>query len=210
MISLVTGASPQEVRAYFAELSEDRELAEHIVNDARAGPYRAFCDPRADFGRRMGWYAIARSTKPRVVVETGVDKGLGSVVLAAALLRNGAGRLYCTELKKGKGHLLSGRYARVGEILFGDSIESLSGFPHKIDLFVSDSDHSCDYECREYRAVAGKLSNHGIIVADNAHVTDCALQFSEATGRRFIFWREQPEKHWYRGGGIGLSYPASP
>lgn len=206
-ISLVTGASPCEVRSYFDELRDDRALVDHIISHARSGSCRAFSDARADFGRRFGWYAIARIIRPAVVVETGVDKGLGSAVLAAALLRNGSGRLYCTELNRSKGHLLSGRYAEVGKILYGDSIETLERFSHKIDLFVSDSDHSPDYEYRELQAVARGLSDHAIIIADNAHVTDSARRFSEERQRRFVFWREQPENHWYRGGGIGLSYP---
>lgn len=210
MIALVTGASPEQVRSYFDELRADEELARHVIDGTRNGPYRAVSDARADYGRRMGWYALARIIKPRVVVETGVDKGLGSVVLAAALLRNGSGRLYCTELHREQGKLLSGKYAEAGEILYGDSIETLERFPHRIDLFVNDSDHSADYEYREYRTIADKLSDRAIIVADNAHHTDCAQRFSEETGRRFIFWREQPEGHWYRGAGIGLSYPAQP
>jgi predicted O-methyltransferase YrrM len=146
--------------------------------------------------------------KPKVIIETGVDKGLGSVVLASALLRNGSGRLYGTDINPEGGKLLTGKYAEVGEILYGDSIETLRRFPHAIDLFINDSDHSADYEYREYQTVAEKLSQHAVIIADNAHVTDCARRFSEETGRRFVFWREEPENHWYRGAGIGLSYPA--
>ena len=39
------------------------------------------------YGRRLGWYALVRALKPRTVVETGADKGLGSCVLAALRLR---------------------------------------------------------------------------------------------------------------------------
>jgi hypothetical protein len=36
-------------------------------------------------GRRIGWYAFARATKPKLVVETGVHQGIGAVTLIRAL-----------------------------------------------------------------------------------------------------------------------------
>src|SRR5207248_9880418 len=60
------------------------------------------CDVEPRYGRRLGWYALTRATKPRVLVETGVDRGLGTAVLAAAMLRNaqeGApGLVYATDI----------------------------------------------------------------------------------------------------------------
>ena len=56
--------------------------------------------------------------KPKVVVETGVDHGIGSCILCAALLRNTkegeGGRYYGTEIRTEAGRLLSGIYAEIG------------------------------------------------------------------------------------------------
>jgi hypothetical protein len=93
-----------------------------------------------------------------------------------------------------------------GEILYGDSLASLRAFPHRIDLFINDSDHSADYEMAEYEAVAGKLTEYAIVLGDNAHVSDVLAQFSRREGRRFLFFREEPENHWYPGAGIGISF----
>jgi len=154
-----------------------------------------------------------RATKPKTIVETGVDKGLGAVVLCAALLRNAAeghaGRYFGTDINPHAGYLLTGPYATMGEILVGDSLASLQALDTPIDLFINDSDHSADYEYQEYLAIAGKLGDSAIIVGDNAHVTESLLGFSIEAGRSFLFWKEQPLNHWYPGGGIGISWRPS-
>lgn len=48
----------------------------------------------------MVWYAIARSIKPKILVETGVDQGMGAVVLCAALAR----RYYGTDINSDAGY----------------------------------------------------------------------------------------------------------
>jgi hypothetical protein len=163
------------------------------------------------FGRRLGWYALVRALRPRVVIETGVERGHGAVMLCAALLRNAQdghpGRYFGTDIAPGAGWLLSGPYAQTGEILYGDSLESLASLDEKIDLFINDSDRSAEYEAREYEAIEAKLSPGAIILGDNAHVTDKLALFSEKTGREFLFFREEPLEHWYAGAGIGISFP---
>jgi hypothetical protein len=94
----------------------------------------------------------------------------------------------------------------MGTILYGDSIDSLTALDVTVDVFVNDSDHSAEYEGREYRVIASKLSERAVIIADNAHVTDELLKFSRETGRQFLFFREEPANHWYLGAGIGLSF----
>ena len=167
-------------------------------------------DIEINYGRRLGWYTFVRVLKPRIVVETGVDHGVGSCVLASALLRNisegYAGKYYGTEIRSEAGQFFTGKYAAAGKILYDDSIESLKNLDEKIDLFVNDSDHSSEYEFREYLTIAEKLSCRSVILGDNAHVTDCLSRFSREVGRNFIFFAEKPDLHWYPGAGIGISY----
>lgn len=147
----------------------------------------------------MGWYAIVRAVKPHVVVETGVDKGLGACVLTAALERNASeghhGYYYGTDINPTAGYLLSREYSRYGKILYGDSIESLASLDITIDVFINDSDHSADYEAQEYVTVEEKLAKAAIVIGDNAHCTEELLRFAEQTGRDFLFFKEQPDKH---------------
>lgn len=104
------------------------------------------------------------------------------------------------------GYLLSGQYRDYGEIICGDSIESLRALDEQIDLFINDSDHSADYEAAEYETIAAKLSSQAIVLGDNAHGTGKLLDFSLAHGRQFLFFAEQPVGHWAPGGGIGVSF----
>jgi predicted O-methyltransferase YrrM len=158
----------------------------------------------------MVWYAVARSTKPGVIIETGVDQGIGSVVLCTALLRNAAeghpGRYYGTDINTNAGFYLKPPYSSVGNILYGDSIESLRAFDGRVDLFINDSDHSADYEAKEYEVIKQKLSARAIVLGDNSHVSPRLAEFSMREGRRFVFLAEEPADHWYRGAGIGVSW----
>jgi hypothetical protein len=210
LLAQVTGRPAQEITSYINELRDDVALRDAIVNQVtRLGRHGGY-DPVARYGRRIGWYALVRAMKPKVVIETGVEKGMGAMVLCAALLRNRdegvQGRYYGTDIDRGAGLLFCEPYRGMGEILYGDSIESLSSLQQSVDIFINDSDHSADYEGREYRVVAPKLTERAVILGDNAHVTDELLKFSDETGRQFLFFREEPANHWYLGAGIGLSF----
>jgi hypothetical protein len=209
-ISLVTDRPVGEVVRFISEGQDDKMLKEHLNRSLLDHGMAAREDVRCAFGRRLGWYALARILRPRVIVETGVDKGHGSILLCAALLKNAGegypGRYFGLDIAASAGWLLAGEYARVGEIVYGDSIRSLENFNGEIDMFINDSDHSADYEFREYQAVLPKLSSRAIILGDNAHATDRLCKFSEETGRQFLFFREEPTDHWYFGAGIGISF----
>ncbi len=198
------------ILAYIEEVENDEKLRAHIVGATANSELSFMADSTVRFGRRVGWYALVRALKPKVVIETGVDKGLGACVLTAALKRNQeegyAGRYYGTDIDPNAGYLLSGDYAGFGSILYGDSIESLEKQDAPIDLFINDSDHSEDYEAAEYKTIEKKLSENAIILGDNSHYTDKLLEFSLNTNRQFVFFQEKPLDHWYPGAGIGISF----
>jgi len=209
-ISVVTRIDSKKIIEYINEARNNEQLKEHIISATMKSPQKEYADLRVDFGRRLGWYAFARTLKPKIIVETGVDKGLGSVLLCSALLKNKEegfdGLFYGTDINPEAGYLLSGKYAEAGKILYGDSIKTLSEFTEKIDLFINDSDHSTDYEYREYITIRDKISENAIILGDNSHVSDKLAIFSIETKRNFLFFREEPRGHWYPGAGIGISF----
>jgi hypothetical protein len=211
-IAVATGRSPAEIEGYIQEAIGDNELRTYF--DTKMAAHEGQKSPKnvkSPFGRRLGWYAVARALKPQIVIETGVERGHGALLLCAALLRNAGdgfqGKYFGTDINPQAGWLLSGKYSTVGKILVGDSITSLRGFPQAIDLFINDSDHSAEYEGQEYEVIASKLSAKAIVLGDNAHVTDKLAIFSRKTGRSFVMFHERPEDHWYPGAGIGISYP---
>ena len=211
LIALVTGKTVPEIKGYIDELSSNEELRDHISSTWKSDP--SLRDSLVGFGRREGWYALIRALKPELVVETGVSHGVGACVIATALLQNQnegyAGRYLGTDLDPEAGILFSGKYAGVGAIAYGDSIESLMALDASIDLFINDSDHSVDYEASEYEVIASKLSERAFILGDNSHASPSLRNFAEKSGRHFVFFKEVPKDHWYPGGGIGISLPTA-
>lgn len=209
-IAVVLGKRPEEIEGYIHELNGDTDLKNHIMQVTSSSPLKKYADREVYFAKRLGWYAFARALKPRLIVETGVDKGLGSVVLCSALLRNldegFQGRYIGTDINPKAGYLLNGKYATVGKIMYGDSIESLKQIDEPIDLFINDSDHSEEYEFREYETIRRNISGTTVILGDNAHVTDKLALFSRQERRKFLFFKEIPKDHWYPGSGIGISF----
>ncbi len=207
-ICSITSKSYEEVYGYFDELESDEELRQHLKNGLVSSTYGR--DIQIHYGRRIGWYALVRCLKPKVIIETGVDHGVGSCVLTSALIRNHSegydGKYYGTDNNPEAGQLLRGKYAAVGEILYGDSITSLKNFSDPIDFFINDSDHSAEYEYDEYETIKNNLAKNSIILGDNSHVTNKLSKFSRVNNRKFIFFSEKPEGHWYPGAGIGISF----
>ena len=214
VVAAATGATLEQVLALFDEAERDDDLRRSIHAATKASNYRYISRPDPEFGRRLAWYAIVRLTKPRVVVETGVDKGLGGVLLCAGLRKNTAeghpGRYFGTDLNPEAGWLIQPPYSDVGTMLYGDSLESLNVLDEEIDMFINDSDHSVDYEAAEYRAVSAKLSDSAVIVSDNAHASGALLQFAAASGWRFLFAPEYSKGHWYPGAAVGLAFRRFP
>ena len=201
----------EQIKSYVQELEDDQDIRNHIRESTNKSNLNNFADFKIEFSRRLGWYLCVRLLKPKILVETGVDKGLGSVVLIRALMRNKEegfpGYYYGTDINPEAGYLLNGDYNKYGEILYGDSIETLNKLINDIDLFINDSDHSAEYEYREYLAIKNKLSKRAIILGDNSHSTDKLVNFSIENNRSYILFKEEPLNHWYPGAGIGISFP---
>jgi predicted O-methyltransferase YrrM len=200
----------ERAKAYIEEIEQDKALRDHIAARVSQSKLAYMADKEVRYGRRVGWYALVRALRPKTVVETGVDKGLGACVLTAALKRNAQdgypGRYTGIDIDPAAGYLLAGEYAKYGSICYGDSLESLAKLESQIDCFINDSDHSADYEAAEYRAIKDALGEAAVIIGDNAHYTTKLFEFSLETQRRFAFFQEKPRNHWYPGGGIGVAF----
>lgn len=210
MVAVATGADRAMIERYMAEAEQDRLLAAHIACKVAEAPERWNADEQAKFGRRLAWYAITRVRKPDLIVETGVDKGLGAVLLCSALARNGeeghAGRYVGIDINPAAGYLLAPPYDIHGRVLTGDAIEQLRRLDRPIDLYINDSDHSADYERREYAAIRERLASDAVVLGDNAHRNDALMDFADSMGKRFLLFREEPADHWYPGAGVGIVY----
>lgn len=203
-IANVCDTSEGEIRGYFEELESNVGLQKYINDRLRQHRRGNEIDSEAFFGRRIGWYAIVRATKPKIVVETGTEKGLGSLVLAEALIKNGSGRLITIDMEPSSGLLIGPEYGGVIDRMIDNSLQAISKID-RIDLFIHDSDHSAEHESRELKLLQSRLSAEGIVLSDNSHVTTELAKWSLEHGRRFVYFSEQPLNHWYPGAGIGVS-----
>lgn len=210
-VSLVCDVPVRRVRDWFAEIEGDEKLRRHIETATATASRRGLADRHVRYARRIGWYAIVRARTPRHVVETGVDKGLGSCVLAAALLRNAAeghpGRLTSLDINPEAGYLARATpWAEVVDLVIGDSVTSIRALDRPVDLFLHDSDHSRIHERSEFAAVEPHLAPGALLLTDNVTATNVLAEHAERTGRRFLAYRETPARHWYPGDGIGAAW----
>ncbi|MFI1192428.1 class I SAM-dependent methyltransferase [Micromonospora sp. NPDC020750] len=210
-VSVACDVPVARVRGWFAEIEGDEELRGHIERATAEASRRGLADRNVRYARRIGWYAMVRATRPAHVVETGVDKGLGSCVLAAALLRNAAeghpGRVTSLDINPEAGYLArTAPWSEVVDLVVGDSIASIEALDRPVDLFLHDSDHSRAHEKREFDAVEPKLAPGALLLTDNVTTTNVLAEHAERTGRRFLAYRETPARHWYPGDGIGAAW----
>lgn len=200
-----------QVRRWFAEIENDDALRAHIAAATAASDRRGLADRTVRYARRIGWYAIMRARGPAHVVETGVDKGLGTCVIAAALLRNAAqgrpGRVTSLDLNPAAGYLARAEpWSTVVDLVIGDSIASIGKLDRPVDVFLHDSYHAAAHERREFEAVESRLAPGALLLSDNAAATAVLPRYAERTGRRFLAYQETPANHWYPGDGIGAAY----
>lgn len=205
-VAAVTNVPVGVIREYMRELEEDRELRRHVESAVVASDRRGLADREVRFGRRAGWYALVRALRPDHVLETGTDKGLGTCVLAAAVLRNGSGYVTTIDTNPDSGYLITGRYGDATNRVIGDSVNAIGAINEPVDFFLHDSLHTFEHESAELQAVAPRLSKRAVVLSDNAHATDALLRWAEASDYRFLFFREVPQGHWYPGSGIGVAW----
>lgn len=211
-VANICSSDSPTVESLFAELRNNETFLSSVEEFRQKNA--SVRDSSFEPGRRLGWYAFIRLLKPRFVLETGVHHGLGALVSILALEANRDegfdGEYLGTDIHPSAGGLASGLFSNKYRLAYGDSITSISTITDRVDLYISDSDHSSGYERRELDAVAGKLSNQALVLADNAHATNVLKNWSEENGRKFLFFAERPSNHIYPGAGIGASWISNP
>lgn len=177
-------------------------------------------------------YAVVRVIRPRVLLETGVEHGLSSSYLLAALKDNDLGTLHSIEIAPPggwqpgpppPGELPPSQVARIGSVIPSqlrtrwnlhvgpaqDQLPRLLRELGKIDLFFHDSDHSEEHMLWEFRTAWKFLPEAGWLVSDDIDFNRAFDRFShevDSTPWRWI--GPKPRRGLLRKGGPDL--PASP
>jgi len=99
-IKNLTNAEDDEIKEYISEIISDRKLENSLAKKSNFGDgEKPFSYKIAvDVASRLALYVLCRTTKPAVVVETGVASGTSSSYILRALDRNSQGRLYSIDV----------------------------------------------------------------------------------------------------------------
>jgi hypothetical protein len=202
-----TGVAAEQARAYIAELQDDAELR-RLLRSRMGARWDRKNTPH--YGRRLGWYAIARAVGPELIVETGIHDGLGSALLLRALERNAAegraGRLVSVDIDPAAGWLvddsLRARWQPLYESTFTALPEALAG--RRVGMLIHDSDHTYECENFEFRQAVEHADGAVALVSDNSHATSALRDVCAELGIEYRYFGERPRGHFYPGAGIGF------
>lgn len=160
------------------------------------------------FGKRLAWYALARVLKPKLIIETGVHDGLGSMLLLRALERNAdehaPGRLVSFDINARAGWLVD-RHP-LWELRIESSRAGLAAVLEQqgpVGIFIHDSLHTYEHERFEFELAASHLAPGGLLVTDNAHGTHALADVCQSRGLRYVEFHSASRDHFYPGEATG-------
>jgi O-antigen/teichoic acid export membrane protein/predicted O-methyltransferase YrrM len=149
-------------------------------------------------------YAAVRTTRPDVVIETGVARGTSSWLILNALRKNGTGRLYSIDLpdhdpampynvghERRTGSVVPETLRDRWKLILADSAEALPEVIEEVDavgLFFHDSEHTYEAMRREFLTVLPNLAPGGLIVSDDIQKNAAFADVTTLHGlRSFVF-----------------------
>ena len=208
LVKAITNIKYNDLNNIIEELNPDNdEFKKNISSEY----YKDFSNKNI-FGRRMVWYLLVRTIKPEIVIESGVDKALGSSLLIYALYKNSLEFKHESEyigidIKKNKKTYFDPNSTAYKNFKFYEKdtlsfLETLN-IKKKI-LYISDAEHTYDFEKKEYNLIKEKMSDGSVIISDNN--SGALSDFSRKNNRNILFFKEEPKDTWYTGATTGVSY----
>lgn len=203
-VASLLNVSPMEVAGWIAETKADEVLA-------RDRGLSLTHKRRLPLGYRLAWYAIIRGLKPKVVIEAGIHRGLGSEVVLRALQRNAgegsAGRLISFDLFEDTGQLVSpkvtGEWERVIESTRTGLERVLRGV--EVGLFIHDIQHVEEPHDFEFELVRAHAAER-LVIIDSIGKHPALPEFCQRRGGQCFYFREEPKDHFLQPSGsrVGL------
>ena len=206
---------PRALAAYEEEIRQSG-LLEHVRQkrqeyDAIVGAAggEGYTPGGIGLAERTYLYAILRTLKPKIAVETGVANGFSTAFALLALERNEEGHLYSVDFPReigreeeegfyqgtGKAGIppestsgwlipehLRGRWTlRLGRSQ--DELPPLLESLGTIDSFLHDSEHSFDCMWFEFTSAWPRLREGGVLISDDVNSTEAFPRFAREQGR---------------------------
>jgi methyltransferase family protein len=207
----VLGRYEREVR--------DSGLTEHLLDKGREHHAAVVQGGEGHEGHSLGaigytegvyLYAVVRTARPEVMVETGVANGFSTAFSLLALQANGAGHLHSIDLPREVGRDYEPGTFYEGEgragippgsepgwlipkalkerwtLILGRSQEELPPLLDRVrpvDTFMHDSEHSFECMWFEFSAAWPALRTGGILVSDDVNSTEAFARFAAQESR---------------------------
>ncbi len=211
MLAAISEATrvPRDILAgYVEEADQDPELGSRLTGRLR---WRLDVKHRPQLGNRLGWYVLIRALRPKLVVETGIYNGLGSLTLLRALERNRQegtpGELISFDRNEAAGWLVGEANRRhwqrvVGET--GDALEQTLG-NRPVGALFQDSDHSVEIQRLEFGAALVNAAPTLLLVDASGRQTPVLEQLSRKHRADYRCVKLGAVDHWYQRGALAFA-----
>jgi hypothetical protein len=210
-LSAVIGRPMTELAAYLGETSSDEALTLDLRRRLR---WRIDMKSQPPLGRRYSWYVLARALKPELIVEAGVQDGLGSLALLRALRRNREeghpGRLLSADLLVTAGWLVpkTERSDWTLEIGSADAVLERGLTNGSVGLFIEDTGAPEHVVRRELDTILAHAGRGAVLVAGN---TSGILQaVCKERAIPFVEHHDRAKNHFFRDALTTFAGPINP
>jgi len=199
---------PAIIAGHLAEIRSEPALTRELTARVR---WRPDMKRRVGLAHRVAWYAVVRAKKPRLVVETGIKHGLGSLVLLVALERNAregsGGRLISVDEDPFSGWVvpeaLRGSWERVIGSTYDALEPALAG--EAVDLFISDTSPEHQLVLFDMRAALRHAAPGIILIDGHGDRTTVLPELAAELGGEYRYFAERPRHSIYPGAGLGFA-----
>ena len=197
-----------DVQAAIAEGTSDPEFVERLrlrMRFAFRYKHRVHLN-----GQQLATWALVRLLRPKVVVETGVLDGLGSLVALRALELNRAeghdGVLMSFDGVAGSGWLvpdsLKSGWRFIEELTTVALERELKGL--RVDMFIHDTDPSAEHQRWEFQ-VALRHAAERIVLFAASDWGPALREVAVEAGGRYEQFVDAPRNHFYGGARLGFA-----
>jgi hypothetical protein len=207
-IAEATRTPVEDLRRYVVEADTDPELRDNLAHRLR---WRFDVKHRPELANRLGWYVLVRALRPRVVVETGIYHGFGSLTLLRALERNAAdgtpGELMSFDTSQSAGSFVDRRRYPGWRHVVGLTTEVLQSTlaGRSVGALFQDSDHSAPVQELEFGTALATPEPTLLLVDASGGQSPVLEQISHARGGDYRRVRLGASDHWYQRGELTFS-----
>ncbi|HEY7960756.1 MAG TPA: class I SAM-dependent methyltransferase [Solirubrobacteraceae bacterium] len=202
------GVDEVALAGYLAEMHSDPTFSSELAQRTRR---RIDMKRHIGFGPRIGWYAAVRALKPKLVAETGIKHGLGSLVVLQALQRNAQegspGRLISCDLDPFSGWVVPERLRGHWRAVFGSTFDvlddTLAG--EEVDLFICDTPPEDRFESFDVHTAMRHAAPSIVMITGAGNRTTALREMTAELGGRFSCFAERPRHDIYPGAGLGVA-----